>query len=332
MYENRRLFGHFFFFGDEGKSKVVASLVKREGYTHVLRFNGSSNAGHTWYFNGKKIISHMIPTGIPYGITGVIGPGCVLNVEDFFKELNELEEISPGCSSRVKVAYNTHIVTQSHRSEEVSETKIGTTRKGVGPAYRDKHARTGIRAESIPELKPFLTDTLEEFSNPEVKVLAEGAQAIGLDIDWSPQYPYCTSSNCGIGAVINNGVRLKSIRDVYGVVKAYNTYVGSVDFQDKTDPILDVIGDIGMEYGATTGRRRKVAYFDTNMYIRGCDMNSVNKVIVNKMDVLQKANVWRVIDKNSKILDLESEQSFKDYVCRLLPEVEVTFSYSPEDI
>lgn len=318
------------FYGDEGKSKVVADLVKNNGYTHVLRFNGSSNAGHTWYYKGTKIVSHMIPTGIPYGATGIIGPGCVLNVDDFFGELALLEKISPGCSGKIKIAKNTHIVTTGHRDEEIAESKLGTTRKGVGPAYRDKYARVGIRAEDVAELKPFLVDLYDLFyTDGEIKLLCEGAQATGLDIDWTPQYPYCTSSHCGLGGVINNGVPISSIRQIYGVVKSYNTYVGTKSFQDKSDPVLDKIGDVGGEYGATTGRRRLVNYFDCEMLVRGCAMNSVTKLVVNKMDILQEVGVWKVIENGIQV-DLKDEESFKKKIRSLVPSVEVIFSYSAE--
>ena len=323
---------HFFFFGDEAKSKICAALAKSGKYSHILRFNGSSNAGHTWFFGQKKIVSHIIPTGIPYGLVGIIGPGCALNISDFFKELEELEQLSPGCSDRVKIAYNTHIVTDAHRNEELAENRLGTTKKGVGPAYRDKYARVGLRAESVPELKNFLIDVREELNaNSNISVLAEGAQAYGLDIDWG-DYPYVTSSHCGLGGLINNGISYKCLRNIYGAAKAYTTYVGSKKFQNANDPVLNDIGDIGQEYGATTGRRRQVNYLDLNMLESHSRYLDLTHLVVSKMDVLKTLNCWKVI-RNGRIIDLETEERFKNTVIATCPQLtEIKFSYTPMDI
>ena len=79
-------------YGDEGKGKVCHSLLNKKKYTHVIRFNGGSNAGHTIYHNGKKLITHLIPSGVFFGIKSIIGPGCVVDTHKFFQELNYLEE------------------------------------------------------------------------------------------------------------------------------------------------------------------------------------------------------------------------------------------------
>jgi adenylosuccinate synthase len=326
-----------FVFGDEGKAKVVHDLLKTNDYTHTLRFNGGENAGHTIYINDEKVISHMVPTGAISGIKSIIGPGCALNVESFFAEMDRLAQYNPNIHDCVKIAYNCHIVTGNHLEEELKETKIGTTRKGIGPAYRDKHARTGLRAEDVDALKPYLIDPYAEFYQTKVKkkdrknirVLCEGAQALWLDIDWG-DYPYCTSSHCGVGAVMNNGVSHKSINKVYGVGKCYETYVGSKVFQTK-DPILTKLGDAGNEYGATTGRRRQVNYFNMDRMRQSCKMSGADTLILNKLDVLQKVDVWKVIE-NDNLFDLGNEAAFKRYIREAFKDVKVIFSTSPYHI
>ena len=79
-------------FGDEGKGKVSHQLAKNGNYTHVLRFNGGCNAGHTIYHEGEKFVTHHIPCGIFFGIRSIIGPGCVVNVKKFIQEIEELEQ------------------------------------------------------------------------------------------------------------------------------------------------------------------------------------------------------------------------------------------------
>ena len=154
---------------------------------------------------------------------------------------------------------------KSGKEEDGKDTKIGTTKRGNGPAYRDKFGRTGIRAKDIPELRPYLIDIYEElhqrYDNP--VILFEGAQGFGLDIDWG-DYPYVTSSHCTVGSAILNGVPPSAIRDVWGVAKIYETYVGAKNFEGK-DPIFEDIREIGQEYGSTTGRARQINWLDFDM-------------------------------------------------------------------
>ena len=105
-------------YGDEGKGKIVHALCEKEKYTHCIRFSGGNNAGHTIYHNGKKIVSHSIPTGIVHGIKSIIGPGCVVNVEHFFKELAEMKEAGVKTDGLVFVAKNTHIITQQQKQQK----------------------------------------------------------------------------------------------------------------------------------------------------------------------------------------------------------------------
>ena len=320
-------------FGDCGKGKISAELSKSGKYTYAMRFNWSHNSGHTIYVDGKKVVTHIVPTGAIFGIPSIIGPGCVIHEADFISELNELLPVQPNIHSLVKIAKNTHIVTDAHRQEESVETRIGTTRKGVGPCYRDKYARVGIRAEASQTLRPYLIDMFEwAEQNPDAVVLAEGAQSIGLDID-SDQYPYVTSSHCGVGAVINNGIPHTAIRNVFGIAKAYDTYVGARIFQDKSDPILDVLGDIGNEYGATTGRRRQCNYLDVERLHSAVIRTGVTDLYINKIDVLRKANVWRMIGAGGHIVESKGEDEFRTRISDRIPSgISLTFSDSPERI
>ena len=145
-------------YGDCGKGKVTHHLCRTGEYTHVIRYNGGCNAGHTIFHQGKKFITHHIPAGVFFGIRSIIGPGCVVNVDQFFKEIGELNEGGINTDGLVFIAKNAHIITQEHIEEEAKYSKIGTTKRGNGPAYRDKYARTGVRAEEVAELRPYLID------------------------------------------------------------------------------------------------------------------------------------------------------------------------------
>ena len=100
-------------YGDCGKGKVTHHLCKTQDYTHVIRYNGGCNAGHTIYHNGKKFITHHIPAGVFHGIKSIIGPGCVVNPKQFFKEIEELEKGGIKTDNTIYIAKNTHIITDS---------------------------------------------------------------------------------------------------------------------------------------------------------------------------------------------------------------------------
>jgi len=294
-------------YGDEGKGKIANQMASTGEYDYVIRFNGGGNAGHTIYLNGEKIVTHLVPCGIMHGVTSVIGNGCVINTQKLFDELEYLKGFGFD-TSLLKIAKNAHIITQEHIDEDSKDTKIGTTRTGNGPCYRDKVARTGIRAEYIPELEPFLIDMHSLIHAEPKKFLAEGAQGYWLDIDFG-DYPFVTSSNTGVGAVLNNGFNFKQVRDVVGVIKCYSTYVGAKGYQ-KDDERFEQLREIGQEYGATTGRPRQIDWLNIDEVITACQMNGITKLIVNKMDVLSKVNNGWNWYQEGKLHSVEDEGTF----------------------
>ena len=112
-------------YGDCGKGKVTHHLCKQGGYTHVVRYNGGCNAGHTIYHEGTKFVTHHIPAGVFFGIKSVIGPGCVVNPEKFFKEIKELESKGLRVRNLIKIAKNCHVITRKHLSEDAEEVEEG---------------------------------------------------------------------------------------------------------------------------------------------------------------------------------------------------------------
>lgn len=335
--------------GDTGKGKVTNSLAsKKDEYTHVVRYNGGHNAGHTIYKDGQKIVTHIIPCGVLHGIKSIIGPGCVLDPQKFLNEIQELKDLGYD-TSLVKIDKRVHIITDDHLKEDGTDTAIGTTRTGNGPAYRDKYARLGLRAEDGgPALQPYLIDIYEEFHGEDnCKILFEGAQGFNLDIDWG-DYPYVTSSHCTVGAACLCGVPPKKIRNVYGIAKAYETYVGAKNFEGQdpnfnmngniSNPIFELIREIGGEYGATTGRPRQVNWINFNQLEKAIKINGVNKLIINKIDVLEdeRINQYGVygLTESLGVKYINSSEYFTHHIIkRFSPFVgEIIFSRSKENI
>lgn len=305
-------------FGDTGKGKVAHALAKTDDYDMVLRYNGGANAGHTVYHNGQKVVTHQVPIGVLYGKKSVIGPGCVVNLDKLEDEIAELNAAGFPTEGLVFVDKRAHIVLEQHLAEDGTDEKIGTTRQGIGPTYRDKYGRKGVRMEDV-ELgpnAPYQTIDIYELFHREYhryRVLCEGAQGFHLDIDWG-DYPYVTSSHCTVGSAILNGIPPKKIRKVIGTMKAYETYVGNKTYYTDTDnPIFQKIQEVGKEFGATTGRPRKVNWMNLDRVIMALEINGVNQVIINKADVLREVGVFNVI-YNEKVYSFDSMAPFKQFV------------------
>ncbi|MDP4239518.1 MAG: adenylosuccinate synthase [Bacteroidota bacterium] len=140
--------------GDEGKGKVVDVLTPN--YDLITRFQGGPNAGHTLEFKGKKFVLRSIPSGIFQGDKiNVIGNGVVLDPALFKAEVDALEESGHPLTERLKISKKTHLILPTHRLLDAAyesakgNGKIGTTGKGIGPAYTDKVSRNGVRVGDI---------------------------------------------------------------------------------------------------------------------------------------------------------------------------------------
>ena len=324
-------------YGDCGKGKIAHALCRERKYTHVIRYNGGCNAGHTIYHKGQKFVTHHIPCGVFFGIKSIIGPGCVIHVDTFLEELEQLEEAGIPAKKLIHVASNAHLITDFHRVEDGRDEEIGTTKKGNGPAYRDKYGRKGVRAMHDARLQPYIISLYHElYENEaynEIEILFEGAQGFGLDIDWG-DYPYVTSSHCTVGGAILNGVPPQAIRDVWGVSKIYETYVGAKEFQG-IDPQLEDIRELGDEYGATTGRPRQVNWLDLDMLEKASKINGVTKLVMNKVDILEEVQFWKLYE-GINAMEFSDGNYMLGYIEKFFhnvnPDLEVLFSGNKEVI
>ena len=142
--------------GDEGKGKIVDLLTPR--FSIVARYQGGHNAGHTVYVKGRKFVLHLIPSGILHpGVVCIIGNGVVVDPAALFAELDELIGMGVDVGGRLLVSDKAHVILPYHRELDVlaearrGEQKIGTTSRGIGPAYEDKIGRRGIRMGDLAD-------------------------------------------------------------------------------------------------------------------------------------------------------------------------------------
>ena len=160
--------------GDEGKGKIVDYFAPR--YDMIARFQGGPNAGHTLYVNGKKIVLHQIPSGIfREGKVNLIGSGVVLDAVILKKECEAVESFGIDYRKTLFVSERTHLILPSHRAiDRASEAakgrdKIGSTLKGISPAYMDKTGRNGLRVGDL--LDKDFTDKYQKLRNKHQQIL-----------------------------------------------------------------------------------------------------------------------------------------------------------------
>ena len=320
--------------GDEGKGKIVNYFSS--DFDWVVRYSGGANAGHTIYFDGIQYVNHLLPSLHPRsGTKGFLGAGMVIDLGQLIEEIRVMSSKAEGFAERIYIDPEAFIVLPWHKQEDSFQEEhtshpIGTTRRGIGPAYTDKVSRKGIKiywlfeedillellkriysekqnryggvvldepdevAKSLIAQRQELVDLGVHFTSSldiskhlrEESVLFEGAQGVLLDLDFGT-YPYVTSSSCLAHGIAVTGFSLSELDEIFGVVKAYTTRVGTGPFptEERTD-ITSRIREKGREYGATTGRARRVGWLDLPALRYACERSSVKALIMTKADIL----------------------------------------------
>ena len=173
--------------GDEGKGKIVDMLTPH--FSTVARYQGGHNAGHTVYVAGTKFVLHLIPSGILHpGVVCIIGNGVVIDPQALFKEVDELARMGIDVSGRLLVSEKAHLILPYHRELDVlsearrGERKIGTTSRGIGPAYEDKIGRRGIRVCDLLGDRDALATEVRENVSARNRIIKE------TTLDWKPVY------------------------------------------------------------------------------------------------------------------------------------------------
>jgi len=310
--------------GDEGKGKVCYNLIKTIPYQYCLRFNGGPNAGHTIHIENTntKFVLHQIPCGILLEKPCIIGSGCVVDLDKLETEIKYLEDLGVKfVRELIYIAHNAHVITNQHIITDNNNNKIGTTGCGIGPCYSDKINRKGLVIsdflDKISRMRINIIDIPNYFSSSHsqhVSILAEGAQGFMLDIDWG-NYPYCTSSSCLSSNLGTSGIPVTSIRNIYGVCKIYDTYVGNnEDFQPNDDE-LEQLGKFGNEFGSTTGRKRKCNWLNLSQLKKAIYVNGCNYIIFNKCDIIEKLNIYKLIqhESNDMLYDKHSKNTYHTF-------------------
>ena len=304
--------------GDEGKGKITDVLANDSDI--VIRFQGGANAGHTIVNEYGKFALHQLPSGVFHqNITNIIGNGVAFSVENFVKEIAELE--SRGVpkpkiiiSDRAQIVMPYHVAFDCYEEERLGKNSFGSTKSGIAPFYSDKYSKIGFQINELyddpdslrekikhalgiknailknlynkPEiteeevfdklmeykeaLAPYVGDTFEFIHNAlkdGKNILLEGQLGSLKDTDFGI-YPMVTSSNTIAG---------------YGAVGA-GEFVSEI-FGEEADELRRRGGD-GGEFGATTGRPRRMGWLDLVATRYGCKVQGATQVAFTVLDVL----------------------------------------------
>lgn len=337
--------------GDESKGKVAHLLVEKLNAKIGVRHGGGGNSGHTVYpFKGQdvKVALNHLP-GCVVSDNGIpcLARGMVIDPKGLLREMGNLRAL--GFAQElfaIKIDRMAHVVMPWHFILDDPTGKIGSTKKGIGPAYTAKIDRTGIRINDLLNagtlqtkiqeilgrlnlpgmdankivdeylalglsLKPLIADVskyLRNALNNGCDVIAEGHQGLEIGIE-SIEYPYVTSSDTSAAAFCAGaGVPMRYIKNIYGVLKAYDTSVGvRPGFLAKQDnEIGEKLRQRGKEYGATTGRPRDCGWLDVATTAEAIDMNGITGVMMNKLDIFSgfsKVCICVGYSKDGKIID-----------------------------
>src|SRR5471032_2586642 len=288
--------------GDEGKGKVVDWLIDHAD--GVVRFQGGHNAVHTLVINGRKTILRLIPSGIlREGIACYIGNGVVLSPSAVLQEIDELESAGVTVASRLRISgacpliLPYHVAIDQAREAAKGEDKIGTTGRGIGPAYEDKVARRAIRlqdlfnperfTEKLREVLDFHNFVLQHYLKAQpVDFQQTHDDALGFASRLAPMVAD-VSSELYRAAAGGAGVGPRMLHYVLGIAKAYSTRVGGGPFPTELE---DAVGERlrlkGNEFGSVTGRPRRCGWFDAAVLKRSIQISGVTGLCITKLDVL----------------------------------------------
>ncbi len=219
--------------GDEGKGKIVNYLASNFGA--ACRYQGGHNAGHTLIVDGKKIVLHLLPSSICHKDSlSLIGKGVVISYEALFSEIDEISNITSGITDRLRISPACVLIQPYHqlidlyKEKSNSQKTIGTTLRGIGPAYEDKVARRAIRVvDTLNEnnLRPLLEETLDFYNFTIEKFFGKEALSLNRLIDENLAY----------------GEKIKPmLADISMLIKKINSEEKSVLFEGAQGALLDI--------------------------------------------------------------------------------------------
>lgn len=280
--------------GDEGKGRVIDLLAERADI--VVRYQGGNNAGHTVVTKQGKFILNLLPSGILHpNVVCVLADGMVVDLEHLSNEIADIRgkgvSVTPQnfkLSARATISMPWHRIQDDLEEERLAQSGVafGSTRRGIAYAYSDKYRKKTLRLGDLLHLdEPYLDTALSSGK----QIVLEAQLGAMRDIDYGI-FPY-TSSSTTIAAYGPIGAGIPGVQPdhVVGVLKAYSTCVGAGPFVAENampEEWKESLRKAGGEYGAATGRPRRVGPFDAVASRYGLKCQRADKIALTKLDVL----------------------------------------------
>jgi adenylosuccinate synthase len=299
--------------GDEAKGRIAHTFSPQ--FDWVIRHGGGGNAGHTIYIDGTKYVFNQVPSidfRAPH-IRGFLGSGMVINLETLRDELAQLEQSFPNAASKITVDPDAFVVLPKHIQEDKDTNgHLGSTNKGIGPAYTDKMARRGVKVQAFLNDNSEITNELKRMGVQfeyalslydqliRSKVLFEGAQGILLDLN-AGCYPYVSCGDSTLAGIYSSGFGFIAPQTVYGVVKAYTTKVGTGPFPTEYfGQEAETIRERGKEYGSVSGRPRRIGALDLPALLYAKKRGGLTDLILTKLDILNGEKEVKICHRYQK--------------------------------
>ena len=318
--------------GDEGKGKIIDVLTGTANI--VVRSQGGNNAGHTVIHRGMKYVLHLIPSGIlRRGKICVIGNGVVIDPIALVAEISGLRKAGVTIDKNLLISNCAHLVMPYHRVlDEQRElrkgvAKIGTTKRGIGPAYGDKAARTGLRMSDLMQPRLFSKKLEAKIQENNSILRAIGARPIDYD-EVNKTYlragnflrPFVANTVVYLHQALQRGKEIlfegaqgtfldidhgtypyvtssnttAGMDLVLGVMKAYTTRVGEGALPTEDFDFANMLHKMGREFGATTGRARRCGWFDAVATRYATMINGIDQLAITNLDGLDDVDPIRV--------------------------------------
>ena len=319
-------------FGDEGKGKIVDYLAK--DMDMVVRFQGGDNAGHTVVNDKGSFKLHLVPCGIfKDGCKALANTGMVINPDELMKELAEIEAGGVDTSlmyisSRAVILMPYHIALDS-ASERSGRTGIGTTKRGIGYAYADRARRNALRFENLLDLEYCRKRVEAIMPTVNAELEAKGCETFSVEdimakvTVWAEKLSKrivepVSFVNKAIArgekllyAAVSGGFPVSKIDEIVGVMKAFSSAVGDGPFptemgDEQSDGFRGTGNQIDDEFGARTGRARRLGWLDLPIVKFAATVNGFTSIAVckiDKLDTYEKIKVCTGYKLNGELID-----------------------------
>lgn len=279
-------------FGSEGKGAIIGAVAGK--YCNAVNIH-SAQAGHTVFQGSIKFVNRQLPSSwVNKNARLLIGAGAMINVEVLFAEIDAIEKAGYDIRNRLVIDRKAGIVEQKHIDEEHNSDidKHGSTKEGVGAAWKERIMRKAKLAENVTELQMYLGDVWSELDKSYTDIVVEGCQGFGLSL-FHGYYPSCTSRDISTSSLLAGiGINPRRLRHVYGIIRSYPIRIAGNSGPFKQELSWEEITTRSgspmplIEITTVTKRVRRIGEFDIDQVAKAATVCGVDRLVLTFADYL----------------------------------------------